>query len=243
MQFLIAAISLGFLGSFHCIGMCGPIALSLPVHQESFIKKTTSIFLYNIGRATTYAIMGALFGLIGQGFSLINLQQILSITLGCMVLLAVLLPQSITSKYKIATVFYNFFAQLKNKIGKLFKQKQYSSLFSIGLLNGLLPCGLVYMAIVGAMATANVLQGAIFMAVFGLSTIPLMFSVSYFSNVISLKFRTGIRKTIPFMLSAMAVLLILRGMNLGIPYVSPKMEERTLSSNPTYPTMQCCHKK
>lgn len=116
----------------------------------------------------------------------------------------------------------------------LFTQRSYSSLFAIGLLNGLLPCGLVYIALAGALASGTALNGALFMAAFGLGTIPMMMSLSWFANVISVRFRSGLRMAFPYLISVMAILMILRGMNLGIPYLSPKMEA---NGNKT-----CCHK-
>ena len=91
MELVLAAISLGLLGSFHCIGMCGPIALALPVHQYSPFKKYLGIFLYNVGRVTTYTFLGIVFGLLGQSFFLGGFQQILSITIGVLLLLSVIL--------------------------------------------------------------------------------------------------------------------------------------------------------
>lgn len=226
MSFFIAAITLGFLGSFHCVGMCGPIALSLPIKKHtSNLKKTSLIILYNSGRIVTYSFFGIVFGLFGQSFRFFGLQQILSVTIGVLILIAFLLPQSIYQKFKITSVVYSFFNQLKSSFSKLFLNEHPKSLFSIGLLNGFLPCGLVYMAAAGAVLSGEIIKGALFMAFFGLGTLPAMILVSSFKNAISISFRNSMRKTLPIITIVMACFLIIRGLNLGIPYLSPKASE------------------
>lgn len=227
MTFLLAAISLGFLGSFHCIGMCGPIALSLPIGKLNPFQKFIHILLYNFGRIVTYAAFGVIFGLLGKSFALFGYQQLLSIVLGVLILLALILPATLVSKLTAQTKLYVAMNKLKTKLGQLFSKEGKRSLFLIGLLNGLLPCGMVYMAVAGAVASSDVLKGALFMAAFGLGTVPVMFSLPFIGNQISISFRNKIRKAVPLMVGLMAVVLILRGLNLGIPYVSPKFTKST----------------
>lgn len=236
MTFIWAAITLGFLGSFHCVGMCGPIALALPLNHNSLSSKITGALLYNVGRMFTYALLGSLFGLLGQSVVIAGYQQALSITLGVIILIMVLLPSSAYGRFKITALIYSYIGKLKQKLGSLFKKRSYSSLFFIGTLNGLLPCGLVYLGITGAIATGGSLEGALFMAMFGLGTLPAMFVLGMLGNSISINFRNKINKAIPIFVVAMALLLILRGMNLGIPYISPEMS----ASKPE--CSKCCHK-
>jgi uncharacterized protein len=236
MNLIWAAISLGFLGSFHCVGMCGPIALALPVNHNSLSSKTTGALLYNFGRILTYAIFGALFGMIGQGIVIAGYQQLLSISLGALIILLIFLPSKLFSRFRLTTPIYSFVFHLKQKFGELLKNKSYSSLFLIGVLNGLLPCGLVYLGVAGAIATGNGFQGALFMAMFGLGTLPAMFALVLAGNSVSVNFRTKINKAMPVFIVAVALLLILRGMNLGIPYVSPEMA----ADKPV--CHKCCHK-
>ena len=236
MNFVWAAITLGFLGSFHCVGMCGPIALALPLNHNSLFSKISGAILYNFGRMFTYALLGGLFGLLGQSFVIAGYQQALSITLGAAILIMVLLPSKVYSKFKITAFIYGYIGKLKQQLGLLFGKKNYSSLFFIGTLNGLLPCGLVYLGVTGAIATGSSLQGALFMAMFGLGTLPAMLVLALLGNAISVNFRNKINKAIPVFVVAMALLLILRGMNLGIPYISPEMS----ASKPE--CSKCCHK-
>lgn len=222
-QLFLVAFMIGIVGSFHCVGMCGPLALALPLSNSSFFTKLTGAFIYNAGRIVTYAVFGLVFGLIGQTASLFGFQQWLSIITGALILLFIIIPQ----KYKIQTgasnYFNVFFAGIRTKLGRLFTQKNHSSLFVIGLLNGLLPCGLVYMASAGAIATGDMGSSILFMAAFGLGTLPIMWSIAFFGNYIGVSLRQKIRSAYPYMMALMACLLILRGMGLGIPYVSPKM--------------------
>jgi len=236
MELIIAAISLGLLGSFHCIGMCGPIALALPVHQYSPFKKYLGIFLYNLGRVTTYTFLGVVFGLLGQSFFLGGFQQILSITIGVLLLLSVIL----TNVKSLNTVkglgfIYSFINSVKLQLGNLFNKKGLHFLFFIGLLNGLLPCGLVYLGIAGAIATGHYVKGAEFMFYFGIGTVPVMYAVAFLGQFITLKYRNHIRHAMPYVVSVMAVLLIIRGLNLGIPYLSPQFEKESHK-------VTCCEK-
>jgi uncharacterized protein len=236
MEFIIAAISLGLLGSFHCIGMCGPIALALPVHQYSPLKKYIGIFLYNLGRVSTYTFLGVLFGLLGQSFFLGGFQQLLSITIGILILVSVVFSNSKHLKSaKQLDFIYSFINNVKQQLGNLFNKKGLHFLFFIGLLNGLLPCGLVYLGIAGAIATGHYIKGAEFMFYFGIGTVPVMYVVAFIGQFITLKFRNQIRQSIPYVVSVMAILLIVRGLNLGIPYISPQFENETHK-------VSCCEK-
>jgi len=250
MEFILAAISLGFLGSFHCIGMCGPIALALPVHHYAPAKKHFGIFLYNIGRIFTYTFLGVLFGLLGQSFFLSGFQQALSISLGLLMLLFVIVSKSIFANGLGQLYFMQrFINYIKNQLSQLFNEKKLYNLFLIGLLNGFLPCGLVYVGIAGSIATGHYLKGGLFMFFFGTGTFFVMYAVVFFGQFINLKFRNYIRKSMPYMVSMMALLLILRGLNLGIPYISPQFERTTQSifccekSNVSKPLVKCSPKK
>lgn len=213
----ITALSLGLLGSFHCIGMCGPLAFSLPLNNSSEVAKFTGSLLYNTGRIITYSMLGLLFGLAGKSFYLFGFQQWLSISVGVIILFFLLAPNKWTGN----KFFTKYTHTVRAALGSLFTKKNYAALFAIGLLNGLLPCGLIYMAVAGAIATADAFKSSFFMASFGLGTLPVMWSVSFYGNYINAGIRKKIRKAYPVLIGLMACLLILRGMGLGIPYVSP----------------------
>ena len=216
-----AAITMGMIGSFHCIGMCGPIAFALPLNNDSSLAKFFGSLLYNVGRITTYSSIGLLFGLAGKGLSIIGFQQGLSILLGASILIIMLLAKWGTVKLPVPTIFSTAGASIRNAVGKLFLKKNFGALYLIGLLNGLLPCGLIYMAVAGAVATADPVNCALFMAAFGAGTLPVMWAVSFFGNFINMEARKKIRNLYPYVMVVMACLLILRGMGLGLGMISP----------------------
>jgi sulfite exporter TauE/SafE len=233
-----AALTLGMIGSFHCIGMCGPLAFSLPLSNKSDFAKFTGTLLYNTGRIVTYSSLGLLFGLAGKGFTLFGFQQRLSIVAGLVILFFLFVPKKWIAVAGSGNIFSKYNYRIRETLGRLFFQKNYFSLFAIGLLNGLLPCGLIYMAIAGAIAYAAPFKSAFFMASFGLGTLPVMWSVSFFGNYISLGVRKKIRSAYPVLMAAMACLLIVRGLGLGIPYISPAMNNRLHTVQSCYPAMQ-----
>lgn len=233
---VLSGLALGFLGSMHCIGMCGPIALALPSQSKSKLSFYSGRILYNLGRVITYTTMGLILGLIGQKINLAGYQQILSITLGAIILIIVLLPSHYKNILSSLSFVRTIIKVLQSSIGLLFRKGSQSSLFAIGVLNGFLPCGFVYVALAGAVALGNVEKSILFMALFGIGTIPAMFSASVVTNLFGQNFRMKINRTIPVFAAVLAVIFILRGLNLGIPYLSPKLKTVT-QVNPAH---DCC---
>ncbi|WP_055098116.1 sulfite exporter TauE/SafE family protein [Flavobacterium aquidurense] len=218
---LYSAFILGLISSLHCIGMCGPIAMMLPVDHQNEAKKISQIVTYHLGRLTAYATIGLIFGLVGRGFFLAGLQQKMSIFIGLAMIVAVLIPEKVFSKYNFSKPVYKVISRVKSGLGNQFKKKTYKSLFTIGLLNGFLPCGMVYVALFGAIAMQSAEYGVLYMILFGLGTVPLMTIVVYIHSLIKLPFRNKIQKAIPYFAVVIGVLFILRGLGLGIPYISP----------------------
>ncbi len=245
MEFILAALLLGLAGSFHCAGMCGPIALSLPLNGPNWWSKISGGLLYNVGRTATYGILGAFFGWIGQGLHLLGFQQWVSIGAGSVMILSVILP-ALFSKISSGGKELPFAKPVRHAIQRLFAQKSNFGLLFVGMLNGLLPCGLVYLAIAGAIGTAGVMSGALFMIVFGLGTIPMMLTISVIGSLISLSIRRVMNRMIPYLIVVVGLLFILRGLCLGIPYLSPpaeKMKPAVHSKNiaPNSIKHSCCH--
>lgn len=218
---LYAALILGLISSLHCIGMCGPIAMMLPVDQKNEVKKVIQILTYHIGRITAYSILGLFFGLLGRGFFLAGFQQNMSIMVGILIIVVVLVPEKVFAQHNFSKPIFKLISKVKVALGKQFKKKTYGSLFFIGLLNGFLPCGLVYIALFGALAMQQVHLSIAYMALYGLGTVPLMSAVVLTSNWVSVAFRNKIQKIIPVVVVAVGVLFILRGLGLDIPFVSP----------------------
>lgn len=226
-MFFVTAFLLGFLGSFHCAGMCGPIAIALPVGKKSWLHRFLGVFIYNIGRGLTYMIMGGIIGLLGMGISMAGFQQWASIIAGSVMILFVVIPILFSGTKKAGGLFDKLTSFLQRKLSPLFSNASYGSLFIIGLLNGILPCGLVYVALAGTLNMHGVLDSMLFMGAFALGTFPIMSALAITGSFLSLKVRTFINKISPYIIILLGVLFILRGLSLGIPYISPKSEALT----------------
>jgi len=228
---LYSAFVFGLLGSFHCIGMCGPIAFALPLDRSSKSKMIFQTFLYHLGRLLTYSLIGLLFGLIGRGLFLSGFQQRLSILMGIIMILSVVIPVKVFNQFKITKPLYSVIGEVKKQLGLYLNKKSNKSIFLIGFFNGFLPCGLVYMALMGAIASSNIFKGSLYMFVFGLGTIPLMTVAVTAGNILKVSLRNKIQKIIPVFVIIIGLLFILRGLGLGIPYVSPSGTKLIISNN------------
>ena len=222
---------LGLLGSFHCIGMCGPIAFLLPVDRSNSIKKFTQVLSYHIGRLITYGLIGLFFGMIGKSLYIFGLQQRLSIIIGIIMIIAVLIPTQLTNKLKPFQPIYRIISKVKSALGNALKKKTSDTFLTIGFLNGFLPCGLVYMAVFASLATGQALMGSLYMVLFGLGTIPLMTAAVYLGKFLNIRVKQKIQKAIPVFVIIIGVLFILRGLGLGIPYISPAPMVDTVTGN------------
>ncbi len=231
---LLSAVLLGLLGSLHCVGMCGPIAFMLPVDRTNNFKKLGQIAIYHFGRLSAYATIGLLFGLLGKGLSLFGLQQQLSILIGAVMIAVILLPFGKLKKYNLSKPVYQVIAKVKSKLGKELSKRTADTFLTIGFLNGFLPCGLVYMAVLGAIAMGNPGEGALYIALFGLGTVPLMTTAIYFSSLLKGVAKQRVQKLIPVFVVIIGMLFILRGLGLGIPYISPKPVVELVTN-----TMEC----
>ncbi|MBF8149375.1 sulfite exporter TauE/SafE family protein [Winogradskyella sp. F6397] len=227
---LASAFILGLLGSLHCVGMCGPIAFMLPVDRSNSLKKVSQIAIYHFGRILAYSIIGLVFGLLGKSFSLFGLQQQLSIVVGVLMIIIVLLPQNITGKFTLTKPLYKIISKVKSSLGSALKKKTADTFLTIGFLNGFLPCGLVYMAVFGAVATGSLAEGSFYMVLFGIGTIPLMTTAIYLGKFLNSTIKQRIQKAIPVFVVVIGVLFILRGLGLGIPYLSPAPIVETAAS-------------
>jgi len=216
------AFIMGMAGSLHCIGMCGPLALSLPVSHNNNLSRISGGLIYNTGRILSYTSMGLIFGSMGNLIIAARWQSSLSIGLGIIILLYLLFPKKYFH-FSTASTLGKPFVLLRQQLGKLFQSKKLGSLLFIGVLNGFLPCGLVYLALTSSIISASPANGGMFMLFFGLGTFPMMFATILMGNYLNQSLRQKIHKTIPALLFFMAVLLILRGMNLGIPFISPEL--------------------
>ena len=210
---LLTAFILGFLGSLHCAGMCGPLALAASGRSH------TAKLAYNTGRILTYSAIGLVVGFFGKTLALAGIQRWLSISAG----VAILLGLAATSRRVAIPFAINFVARLKRALGSLLKQNSFRAQFLLGSLNGLLPCGLVYTAAAGALAAGTIQGGAAYMFLFGLGTAPMLITVTVAGQKFPPALRFKLQSLVPAAVSLVAALLILRGLSLGIPYLSPDL--------------------
>lgn len=225
---LWTAFILGLVGSLHCAGMCGPLALALPVSGNSNLTFATGRLAYNLGRIVTYCLLGVMFGVVGKTLLLAGVQRWVSIALG-VALLGGLFASRKLSLIKPVTALVGW---LKLKMSALLRQRSFLALTTLGMLNGLLPCGLVYVAGAGATVAGGVLDSIFYMAAFGAGTVPMMLAIGLSGKLVPFSLRLKLQRAIPISVFILATLLILRGMSLGIPFVSPDLSSGSLS---------CCH--
>ena len=221
----IAGFTLGAAGSLHCIGMCGPLSLALPTHNLSATKRFVYLFIYQLGRIITYSLLGLTFGLLGTTIVIAGFQQQFSILLGIIILLLAILYQLRKTSLHIKWLsgFYKFIQQL---IIKLFKKARSPfSFLVLGMANGLLPCGMVYVAIAAALASVNLTEGVLFMSMFGAGTLPVMLLVGYARQWFKPGLRFSLKKIVPVFVTIMGIILILRGLSLDIPFISPTVPQ------------------
>lgn len=228
-----SALILGLVGSLHCVGMCGPLALALPTGKLKPAQKIIANLLYPLGRIFTYAILGALAGIFGAGFSLVGLQQPLSIAAGLLLLIITLLPRIKNQIFQIKGG-----SALSATLASWWRKPGMGKFFVVGLLNGLLPCGMVYAALLGSLITASASGSAVYMALFGLGTTPALTAMVLGGSWMQQKAGSFLRKLVPLVALSFAVLFILRGLGLSIPYLSPPVQSLEVQT-PHSPAASC----
>jgi uncharacterized protein len=216
------------LGSLHCAAMCGPLMLALQVPAGGPARFVAGRFAYQSGRVATYCLLGIVAGLAGKSIFLAGLQRSLSISLGVAILLGFLISKQVSLSAPVVRLV----AKLKTAMSVQLRRRGFRSLALLGMLNGLLPCGLVYVAMAGAVSRGTLLGAVVFMAWFGLGTLPMMLGISLSGKLVPLAPRQWLRRAIPLGICLLAGLLILRGLDLGIPYVSPDLNSAAPSCCP-----------
>ena len=193
----------------------------LPVDRSNKAKSSLQVGLYHSGRLLAYAMIGLLFGLIGSGLDLFGFQQYVSIIVGVIMIIMVLMPQRMRGQLTLVKPIYRLISRVKNALGAALRSKSPDTYLTIGFLNGLLPCGLVYLAVFGAVAMTDLAQGTIYMLAFGVGTIPLMTLTVFAGNFLKGQWQSRLRRWIPVAVVILGCVFIMRGLGLGIPYLSP----------------------
>jgi sulfite exporter TauE/SafE len=240
---IFSALALGFASGFHCIGMCGPIALSMGLTKKQATNYYLQNLTYQFGRITTYAFLGSVLGVVGQGFQLAGFQSYLTILVGILLITMALFSfggKDFASKIPFLS---KFLFKVKMNLGKLLQKSDYKSRYLTGILNGFLPCGMVYMALTASLAAGGIVQSTGFMVLFGLGTLPFMFAVVLVGNLLTTALRIKILKIIPVLMIILGGLFILRGLELNIPYISPPANSLKVHdpSKPMKMGDACCH--
>lgn len=234
-----SAFILGIISNLHCIGMCGPIVLAIPLNRESIWTKSSGILQYNLGRILTYSVLGGIVGFIGLGINFIGILQSLSIIAGIGIILYAWRKQLFK-----AAIFRKFNSNVIQKftsksMGKILRNDSPFKLFLLGMINGILPCGMVYTALITSIIAGNPLESSFAMLFFGLGTLPGMITIAFFANQIKSKFRSKINVALPYLVTIVGLLIVFRGLNLDIPYISPKVK---INQKTKELKMDCCHK-
>lgn len=221
MNYLPLAFLMGLLGSLHCAVMCGPLMLSLPIKKRSIWSAGFSLLLYQAGRIFIYTLMGGIAGWLGSTFSIVANQKLLSVIIGIILIVFTLLQLSSTYNKKLSSFQFKLINPISKLMGKLFGLPLWE--FFAGILNGIIPCGMVYLALATAINSASVVNGLQFMFLFGLGTLPLLMMISLGGVYLKKYIRFNTKKLIPWFMLSMGILLLLRSAELGIPFISPNI--------------------
>lgn len=213
-MFQLSALLIGFLGSFHCVAMCGPIALALSGGSENNAKYLLGRSIYNLGRIFTYGVIGLIAGMLGHTLLMAGFQKSISIAIGAFMIISVITVYYLPIKSGTNVVSLKINAFIKKVFSGVIKKKNTTSLFIAGMANGVLPCGFVYIALAGAAATQEPFSGAGYMIMFGLGTFPAMMAVSAFGKVAGLKARAFLVKAAPILMIVLGLIFIYRGYNM-----------------------------
>ena len=236
----IPAFILGVISNLHCLGMCGPIALAIPLNRSSKSAMLFGILQYHLGRVLIYAILGYIVGYIGMGIKLFGVLQAISIIAGIGIIIYAWRKHLSFIKIPLnvpLSLSKGHF--LSRSMGKIMRSESPLKLFLLGALNGLLPCGMVYTALITAVVLGTPILSATSMLAFGLGTLPGLVAFSVFAQQLGNTIRSKINRYLPYLITVVGLLIILRGMNLNIPYISPKV---SFSEEKKEVVMDCCHK-
>ncbi|SEK75041.1 hypothetical protein SAMN05421740_102590 [Parapedobacter koreensis] len=216
---MVFAFFMGVFGSLHCVAMCGPLVLALPSGHQSRWMTLVNAVVYQVGRVAVYGMLGLLAGFIGNAVETKGWQQGISVVTGLLLMSVGLLSIWRRRFRGVVRAQQIWVKPVAKWIGYwLYRPGGY---FMVGALNGLLPCGMVYMALVAALSADSAYGGGLFMLLFGLGTWPAMLLVSAMGNVAKRYIRFNLAFWLPVICLLMGGWFLLRGASLDIPYLSP----------------------
>ncbi len=220
MDFLPLAFLMGLFGSLHCAVMCGPIMLGMPFRKQDFLQSAFPLLLYQFGRIAVYTVLGLLVGTLGSSIRTFSDQKTLSIFIGLILVLFTALQFNTAYRNRFSRFQSWLLNPISRLMGKVFNLP-FWGLFA-GMLNGIIPCGMVYLALATALNSGSIQSGGMFMFLFGLGTTPLMLMISLGGIFLKKYIRFNTNKLIPWFMFFMGTMLILRSADLGIPFISPR---------------------
>jgi hypothetical protein len=235
MYYYLTALTIGLMGSLHCVGMCGPIAMAVPLNSTNENYRWLGTFNYLIGKSITYSLLGLFSGALAKMIEITGFQRYISLFTGVLILVIFIVQHISKGNSHFEKLNYNWVGLLKKQFNNFIQKKNLISALLIGIVNGLLPCGLVYLALAGAVGAGGWWQSMIYMFLFGLGTMPLLVGIMIFKNKLSISYQRIFKSIVPGFTLTLAILLIVRGLNLGIPYFSPRVVE-TKDKH----VIQCC---
>lgn len=237
---LLKGLLLGLASSLHCIGMCGPIAMAIPVNRTNSFTILSGVLQYNFGRILTYSWLGFIVGSIGITIQTFGFLQWVSIIAGVFMIIYAW-RKWLVIHISFGGSTFGLQGFVSKNLGKVIGSDIPFKLSLLGMLNGLLPCGMVYIGLTNALVAGSPLKSVSAMAAFGVGTLTTMILVGFAANKISMQLRNKLTKVVPYMLTLVGILIILRGLNLDMPYISPKMEEVHLKNQKVDVVMKCCY--
>lgn len=214
---LVSALILGLAGSLHCAVMCGPLVLAIAGGARPGLNRLA----YHFGRIMVYVLLGAMFGLAGRTFVFAGWQRALSLTSGLAIVGAMLAPLS--ARLFMQQGAGRFIVWLKSLFGSLLQRRTLGAQILMGAVNGLLPCGLVYVAAAVAATAGGPWRGGQVMLAFGVGTLPMLLGIGALRSIPAVGRQLQSNRVIFGCAMVAGLMLILRGLALGIPYVSPHL--------------------
>lgn len=234
----LGALLLGLGSSFHCLGMCGPLVMAVPMKASKSTNRIFGMTQYFFGKTLTYALLGLLVGFLGISIQAFKGMQVLSVLSGVVI---VMIAWGQFSKKRLGVVFQQKMSRITGKsIRKLFQSNLPFKTLFFGMINGLLPCGVVYVALINSLLAGSPTSSALAMFFFGIGTLPVL----ALTKVLSTKLKWNTSRWTPVFITLVGIMIIFRGLNLGIPYLSPKINTHIVQNdegvNEEKMEMSCC---
>ncbi len=213
------AFTFGLVSSLHCVLMCAPLQ-AVVMGQWLKSGRRAHWALYHLGRIITYAMLGLLAGLVGSALGLPHWQREFTIVAGLLLLFSYFGMKTLKWDRQLNRLISPWLMRLQARAKK---RKGRTWFVLSGAINGLLPCGMVYAALIPVAGAASPLQAGLAMVLFGVGTLPLLLGINLAGSQLMSRFTRHFQKLIPITVVLIATVLILRGMDLDIPFLSPAM--------------------